>query len=89
MCGLVFAIRAPAWGDGFGYSGAALGGIGLLVCGYSGHIQAIEFLASFDRCTENISVAPIVIPELELRDIQRQIFMADLVKTAHNAAFDE
>ena len=31
----------------------------------------------------------IVVPELELSDVQRQIFVADLVEAAHDAALDE
>src|SRR6185437_6992743 len=39
--------------------------------------------------SENIGIAAIVIPELKLRDVQRQIFAADLVVAAHNAAFED
>jgi hypothetical protein len=36
--------------------------------------------AFFNRRPEDIRVMPIVIAELELRDIERQIFVADLVE---------
>jgi hypothetical protein len=38
---------------------------------------------------ENVVVHPIVVPELEFRDVQRQIFAADLVEAAHDTAFQE
>ena len=46
-------------------------------------------LASLDCLAENIGVQSVVVPELELGDVQRQIFAADFVKAAHNAALDE
>jgi hypothetical protein len=35
---------------------------------------------------ENVGVIPVVVPEFEFRDIKRQIFAADLVISAHDAA---
>lgn len=37
-------------------------------------------LTSPDRLPENVRVLPIVIPELKLRDIEREILTADLVE---------
>lgn len=39
-----------------------------------------------NRRTENISVHPVIVPELEFIDVQRQILLADLVECADNAA---
>src|SRR6185437_15800340 len=41
--------------------------------------------ASFNRRSENICVEPIVISELKLRYVQRQIFLAHFVETADDA----
>ena len=41
---------------------------------------AASGLASLDRCSENVRVLPVVIAELEFGDIQRQVFLADLVE---------
>ena len=38
---------------------------------------------------ENVGIAPIVVAERKFRDIEWQIFLADFVECAHNAAFDE
>ena len=46
-------------------------------------------LASADRRSENVGVMPIIITELKLGDIQRQIFAADFVVTANNAALQD
>jgi hypothetical protein len=46
-------------------------------------------LASFYGLAEDVDVQPVVVSELELRDVQRQIFVADLVEAAHNPALDE
>jgi hypothetical protein len=43
-------------------------------------------LTSADRLAEDIFVVPIVVSELELRNIQREVFGADLVERAHHAA---
>jgi hypothetical protein len=43
-------------------------------------------LASLNRCPEDVGVLPIVIPELELGDIQVQILFADLVERPDDAA---
>lgn len=39
--------------------------------------------------TENVCIVPIVVPELKLRDVQRQIFLADFVECPHDAAFQQ
>jgi hypothetical protein len=40
-------------------------------------------LASADCRSEDVPILSIIVAELEFRDVQRQIFMADLVETAH------
>jgi hypothetical protein len=45
--------------------------------------------ASPDCLTKDVLVAPVVIPELKLRDVERHVFRADLVKRADNAAFED
>jgi hypothetical protein len=45
--------------------------------------------AAVDRGPENVAVFPIVIPELEFGNVQREIFGRNLVERAHNAALDE
>ena len=46
------------------------------------------YSASLNRRSKNIGIEPIVVSELKLRDVQRQIFAADLVIAAHNPAFE-
>ena len=46
-------------------------------------------LASPDRRAEDVSVLPVVIPELEFSDVERQILFADLVEGSNHAALDE
>src|SRR5438128_837229 len=46
-------------------------------------------LASADRRSEDIGVLPVVVAELELRDIERQILVADLVESAHDTALNQ
>ena len=43
----------------------------------------------FICCSENVRVVPIVIAELKLRDVQRQILVADLVERADDAALED
>ena len=38
---------------------------------------------------EDVGIVPIVIAPLELRNVQRQIFSADFVEVAHDAALQE
>ena len=40
-------------------------------------------------CAENVLVLPIVVAELELGNVQRQVFGADLVVAAHDAALEQ
>jgi hypothetical protein len=42
-------------------------------------------LAPLNRRSENIGLAPVVIPELKFGDVQRQIFGADFVEATNNA----
>jgi hypothetical protein len=41
------------------------------------------------RLAENIGFAAVVMPELELGEVEREIFLADMVEAAHDAAFEE
>ena len=45
-------------------------------------------LTAADCCSKNIFVGAVVIPELKFRDVKRQIFGADLVEAANDAAFE-
>jgi hypothetical protein len=45
--------------------------------------------ASFNRLAEDVLVQPVVVAELELGDVQREILLADLVERADDAALDE
>lgn len=40
-------------------------------------------------CTEDIGVVPVVVAELKLRNVKRQIFSPNFVECAHDAALDE
>ncbi len=46
-------------------------------------------LAPCYRRTENVGIVPVVITELKLRHVQRQVLGGDLVERAHDAALDE
>jgi hypothetical protein len=46
-------------------------------------------LAAFNRGAENIRILPVVIPELELGDIEGHVFPADLVKRADDTALKD
>lgn len=46
-------------------------------------------LASINRGSENVGVVAVVIPELKFSDIQRQIFLADLVEGADHSALNQ
>jgi len=48
--------------------------------------SACDSATTYGRA-ENVGITAIVIPELEFRNVQWQIFAADFVKTAHDAAF--
>jgi hypothetical protein len=43
-------------------------------------------LASADRRSEDVCVIAVIVAELELSDVQMQVFLADLVESAHYAA---
>jgi hypothetical protein len=47
------------------------------------------FLASLDRRPENVRVLPVVISELEFRNIERHIFAAHFVERADYAALED
>jgi hypothetical protein len=84
ISGLEAGRRRQYWWLAVGISCAALG----FVIGVSGYPIA-RHLAPFDSLSENVGVQPIVVPELEFGNVQRQIFVADLVEAAHNAALNE
>jgi hypothetical protein len=46
-------------------------------------------LASLDRRSENIIIEPIVIPELELRNVKMQILFADVMECADDPALED
>jgi hypothetical protein len=46
-------------------------------------------LAPFNCCSENIIVEPIVVSELKLSDVQRQIFRGDFVERANYATLED
>jgi hypothetical protein len=46
------------------------------------------FLATIDRRAENVIVKAIVIPKLELCNVKWQVFGANLVERAHDAALE-
>src|SRR6266852_6599937 len=45
--------------------------------------------ASCYCCAKDVRIVPIIVAEFEFSDVQRQVFAADLVKAAHDAAFQE
>jgi hypothetical protein len=49
----------------------------------------MKSLASADHCTKNIGIFPIVVAELKLRNVQRQIFAAYRAIAAHDAALNQ
>lgn len=53
-------------------------------------MMTISFaLASIDRRSKDIRVFPMVVAELEFRDVQRHIFLAHLVECADYTALDD
>lgn len=50
---------------------------------------AAHALASLDSRSENVGVEAVVVSELKLRDVQRQIFLADFVEAADDAALED
>jgi hypothetical protein len=53
-----------------------------------GHIS-FSLSAHCYGTAENIFILPVVIPEFKLRDVQREIFLADFMKGSHDSALDE
>jgi hypothetical protein len=45
--------------------------------------------ASCYSCAKNVCVLAIVVPELELREVQRQVFLTDMVVVANDSALQE
>ena len=48
-----------------------------------------RILTAIDCCSKNVFVLPVVVAELKLRDIQRQVLGADLVEGADHAALED
>jgi len=46
-------------------------------------------MTSFNRCSENVAVKAIIVPELEFRNVEWHILFADLVERADNTAFED
>ena len=46
-------------------------------------------LASLDGCSEDVRIKAVVVAELEFRDVQRHVLLADLVERADNAALED
>ena len=51
--------------------------------------QRSSFSARAHSCSEDVRIVPVVIPELKLGDIERQVLGADLVEGADHAALNE
>src|SRR5262245_4298292 len=47
------------------------------------------FSASCDYFTEDVRILPVVMPEREFREVQRQIFFAHFVIRAHDATLEQ
>jgi hypothetical protein len=56
---------------------------------YASHWIGVDMLASFDRRSKDIRILRIIVPELELGDIERHIFRAHLVERANDAALKD
>jgi hypothetical protein len=52
-------------------------------------VASVGASAGCYRGTEDVLVIPVVVPELELRDVERQVFPADLVVRADHAALEQ
>jgi hypothetical protein len=48
-----------------------------------------NYLTPLDRFAEDIGVQTVVVPKLKFSDVQRQVFMTNLMEVAHNAALDK
>jgi hypothetical protein len=44
---------------------------------------------ALDSDSENIVVEPIIVPELELRNVKMQVLFADVMKGAHDTALED
>ena len=56
----------------------------------AGRMKTYSSLSAFpDRHAEDVIVLAVVVPELELRDVQRQILGADLVERADDPALED
>ena len=48
-------------------------------------LSLLAISAMADRCPEDVRVLAIVVPEFEFRNVERQIFLADLVEGSDSA----
>ena len=55
---------------------------------YGADLSAV-FSASLDRCSENVVVEAIIISELKFRDVEVQIFFADVVESTDDPTFED
>ena len=44
---------------------------------------------ALNGCTENIVVKPIIVPELELRNVEMQVSFANIVECPHDSALED
>jgi hypothetical protein len=49
----------------------------------------VIFSRALNRRSENVIVEAIIIPELELRNVKMQVFLADIVECANDATFED
>ena len=49
-------------------------------------LNTLRFLTSLNRRSENVIVEAIIVPELELRNVKMQVFLAHVVESADDAA---
>ena len=52
-------------------------------------VASVGVSAACYRFPENIGVVTVVVPELKFRDVQRQVFLADLVIAANDPALED
>jgi hypothetical protein len=63
--------------------------LGYAVLSIIAAIHGYKLLTSANGSAEDIRVFPVIVAELELCDVQRQILFADFVETTHDAALED
>jgi hypothetical protein len=83
---LFYKAHALRW-----YIAPAIGLIGFFLMGHGLFLAATGngLLASLNRRSENIVVQAIIVPELELCNVKMQVFLADVVECADDAALED